>query len=217
MEEVVLVASGRGVGKSAARHARRQGHVPAIVYGLGTDPEPVLVPGRDLQHILSGPTGANTLINLERDGRRELVLARQIQRHPVRHSLLHVDLIRVSRDVAVAAEVPIHLVGEAAGVRDGGILEQTVFTLSIEAKPGELPAAIQVDVSALGIGDHLSVGEIALPRGVVTTQDAEELVVHVVQPRGLALPEEIEAAEAAEAEAAEGETMGEPAGGGEEE
>jgi large subunit ribosomal protein L25 len=218
MEEVVLVANERATGKSAARQARREGKVPAIVYGLGTDSEPVAVPGRELQHILSGPTGANTLINLDLSGRSELVLARQIQRHPVRRNLLHVDLIRVSRDVAVTAEVPVHLVGEAAGVRDGGILEQVIFTLSIEAKPGDLPPRIEIDVSDLDIGDHLSVADLVMPHGVVTTQEAGEMVVHVTQPRGLALPEEIEAAEAAEAaeaEAAEAAEAGEGGGGGE--
>ena len=215
MEEVTLVAEvGRPTGKSASRKARREGKVPAIVYGLGSDPQPVAVPGRELQHILSGPTGANTLINLDMGGQNELVLARQLQRHPVRHVLLHVDLIRVRRDVAVSAEVPLHMVGEAAGVRDGGLLEQSIFTLSIEAKPGDLPAAIEVDVSALGIGAQLTVADIPLPRGVVTSQEPSELVAQVTQPRGLALPEEeAAAAEAAEAEAAAGETEGESGGG----
>jgi large subunit ribosomal protein L25 len=218
MEEVTLLAEvGRPTGKSAARRSRREGKVPAIVYGLGGDVEPVAVPDRDLQHILAGPTGANTLINLDMRGRKELVLARQVQRHPVRHTLLHVDLVRVRRDVAVSAEVPLHMVGESVGVKDGGLLEQIVFTLSVEAKPVDLPAAIEVDVSNLGIGDHLTVADLTLPRGVVTTQEPSELVVQVTQPRGLALPEEVEAAEAAEAEAAAGETAGEPAGGGGEE
>lgn len=217
MEEVTLVAEvGRATGKSASRRARREGKVPAIVYGLGTDPRPVAVPDRELQHILTGPGGANTLINLEVDGKGELVLARQVQRHPVRHTVVHVDLVRVHRDIAVSAEVPLHLVGEAPGVKDGGLLEQVLFTLSIEAKPADLPAVIRLDISSLHIGDHLSVGDVSLPPGVVTTQDPEEQVVHVAQPRGLALPEELEAAEAeeeaaaAEAGAAEG---GEPTQG----
>jgi large subunit ribosomal protein L25 len=207
MEEVTLVAEVRpGDGKSEARRIRREGKVPAVVYGLGTDAQPVAVPDRELQHILHGPGGANTLINLDLSGKQELVLARQIQRHPVRHNLMHVDLIRVSRDVAIAAEVPVHLMGEPVGVRDGGILEQVTFTLSVEARPADIPRSIEIDVSALNIGDHLAVGDLVLPQGVTTTQEPDEQVAHVSQPRGLALPEEIEAAEAeAEAEAAEGE------------
>ncbi len=187
--------------------------MPAVVYGLGTESQPVAVPDRELQHILHAPGGANTLINLDLNGNKELVLARQIQRHPVRHNLMHVDLVRVSRDVAIAAEVPIHLMGEPTGVRDGGILEQVTFTLSVEAKPADVPRAIEVDVSGLAIGDHLSVSDLILPRGVTTTQEPEEQIAHVSQPRGLALPEEIEAAEAeAEAEAA-AEAEGEEGGG----
>ncbi|MDQ1491699.1 MAG: large subunit ribosomal protein [Actinomycetota bacterium] len=210
MQEVTLVADvGRPVGKSAARKIRREGKVPAVVYGLGTDPEAVAVPSRELQHILGGAGGANTLINLDLSGRGELVLARQVVRHPVRHTLVHLDFIRVRRDQAVSAEVPIHLVGEAAGLRDGGMLEQSTFTLSIEAKPGDLPAGIEVDVSALGIGDSLTVGDLVLPSGVVTTQEAGDLVVHVVQPRGLDLGEEAEAPEGEAAEGAEGAEAGE--------
>ena len=221
MEEVTLVAElGRGTGKSAARATRRAGKVPAVVYGLSTDTESVAVNARELGHILAGPGGANTLINLDMGGKKELVLARQIVRHPVKHTIVHVDLIRVSRDTAVSAEVPLHLVGEAEGVRDGGIVEQVLFGLAIEAKPADLPNVIEVDISALNIGDHLAVADLTLPRGVTATVDPETQVVHVSQPRGLALPEEEEAAAAeaeaeAAAEAGEGGEAGEAGGGGE--
>jgi large subunit ribosomal protein L25 len=217
MEEVTLVADvGRPVGKSAARKIRRAGKVPAIVYGQGGDPEPVAVPSRELQHILGGAGGSNTLINLDLSGRSELVLARQVVRHPVRHNLVHLDFIRVRRDQAVTAEVPIHLVGEARGVRDGGLVEQDTFTLSIEAKPGDLPAGIEADVSALGIGDQLTVADLKLPSGVATTQDPGDLVAHVSAPKGLDLPEEAEAAEGeeGEGEGAEGEATSAEAGEG---
>ena len=214
MEEVTLVADvGRPVGKSAARKIRRAGKVPAIVYGQGADPEPVAVPNRELQHILAGAGGANTLINLDLSGRGELVLARQVVRHPVRQTLVHLDFIRVRRDQAVSAEVPIHLTGEAPGVREGGLLEQATFTLSIEAKPGDLPAGIEVDVSGLDIGDQITVADLTLPPGVVSTQDPGDLVAHVTQPRGLDLPEEGEAAEGEEGEG-EGEAAAGEAGEG---
>ena len=202
-QEVTLVADdNRPVGKSAARKIRREGKVPAIVYGLGSDPTPVAVPSREFEHILHGPGGINTLISLELSGKQDLVLARQLVRHPVRHTLVHVDFIRVRRDQPVAAEVPIHLTGEPQGVKDGGILEQIDFTLSIEAKPADLPTGIEADVSHLGIGDQLTVGELKLPPGVISTQEPGDLVAVVAQPRGLELPEEIEAAEAEEEEEA---------------
>jgi large subunit ribosomal protein L25 len=217
-QEVTLVADvNRATGKSAARKIRREGKVPAIVYGLGSDPQPVAVPTRDFEHILHGPGGVNTLIGLDISGQKELVLARQLVRHPVKHTLVHVDFIRVRRDQTVAAEVPIHLIGEAQGVKDGGHLEQTTFTLSIEAKPADLPTGIEADVSHLTLGNQLTVGDLKLPPGVVSTQDPGDLVAHVMEPKGMALPEEVEAAEAegqaAPGEAEAGETQGEPEGG----
>jgi len=205
-QEVTLVAdTNRQIGKSAARKIRRAGKVPAIVYGLGTDPTPVAVPSREFEHILHGPGGMNTLISLDMAGQQDLVLARQLVRHPVRRTLVHVDFVRVSRDVAVTAEVPIHLIGEAQGVQEGGLLEQDTFTLSIEAKPGDLPNAIEADVSALAIGDQLTVADLNLPSGVVSTQDPGDLVAHVSTPAVVDLGEAPEAAEAAEGEEAEGE------------
>jgi large subunit ribosomal protein L25 len=204
-EETLVADAQRPVGKSAARKIRREGKVPAVVYGQGTDPEAVAVPSRDLQHILSGAGGANTLINLDLSGRSELVLARQIVRHPVKHTLVHLDFIRIRRDQVVTAEVPIHLVGEARGAREGGLLEQDTFTLSIEAKPGDLPNAIEADISGLNIGDQLTVADLALPTGVVSTQDPGDLVAHVSTPVVVDLGEAPEAAEGEEGEAAEGE------------
>src|SRR5262249_4860318 len=134
--ENTLVAEPRTVvGSRPAGRLRREGKVPAVMYGLETRTSNGTVPSRELHPNLAGESGANTLITLRLDGEEHLALARQIQRHPTRGDLLHVDFIRVRRDVAVAAEIPVHLVGEPEGVRDAGILEQLVFTLSIEAKP----------------------------------------------------------------------------------
>jgi large subunit ribosomal protein L25 len=177
------------------------------MYGLETETANVTVPSRELNHILAGESGANTLITLELDGEEHLALARQIQRHPTRGDLLHVDFIRVRRDVAVAAEIPVHLVGEPEGVRDGGILEQLVFTLSIEAKPEDIPPGVEVDVSTLNIGDQLRIADVRLPAGVAVQQEPDELLVQVIVPRIVEEPEEEEAEEGeeVEGEAPEGE------------
>jgi large subunit ribosomal protein L25 len=137
MPDIVLTAEPRtAVGSRPAGRLRREGKVPAVVYGLRTDTLNVTVPARELAHILAGEAGANTLITLKVDGDDVLTLARQIQRHPTRGDLVHVDFVRIRRDVAVQAEIPVHLVGEEPeGVRDGGLLEQLLFTLSIEATP----------------------------------------------------------------------------------
>jgi len=203
MDEVTLNAErGRATGKGAARRLRRDGKVPGTVYGLQSEPVSVAVSDRELGHILHGPGGINTLIDLKIDGNAELVLARQVQRHPVRHSLVHVDFVRVRRDTLVSAEVPIHLVGEAPGVKDGGVLDQELFSLTIEAKPADIPNSIEVDVSKLEMGGHIRLHEVVLPRGVTTAIDLEELVAQVMVPRGMDIEEEEAAAEAAEGEEA---------------
>jgi large subunit ribosomal protein L25 len=203
-----LIAEERSVvGSRPAGRLRRAGKVPAVMYGLETDTIKVAVPARELNHILAGESGANTLITLRMDGDEHLTLARQIQRHPTRGDLIHVDFIRVRRDVAVAAEVPVNLLGEPEGVRDGGVLEQLVFTLSVEAKPEDIPPAVEVDVSAMGIGDQLRIEDLRLPAGVAVQQEADELVVQIVMPRVAEEPETVEAeeGEAVEGEAPEGE------------
>ena len=205
--ENTLVAEPRTVvGSRPAGRLRREGKVPAVMYGLETETSNVTVPSRELNHILAGESGANTLITLKLDGEEHLALARQIQRHPTRGDLLHVDFIRVRRDVAVAAEIPVHLVGEPEGVRDGGILEQLVFTLSIEAKPEDIPPDVEADVSALNIGDQLRIADLRLPTGVAVQQEPDELVVQVIVPRVVEEPEEeAEEGEEIEGEAPEGE------------
>ncbi|HEX6312295.1 MAG TPA: 50S ribosomal protein L25 [Acidimicrobiia bacterium] len=209
-DDIVLTAEPRTVvGSRPAGRLRREGKVPAVVYGLDTDTVKVTVPARELQHILSGEAGANALITLRCDGDDILTLARQIQRHPTRGDLVHVDFVRIRRDVAVQAEIPVHLEGEPAGVRDGGIVEQLVFSLSIEAKPADIPNAIEADVSALEIGSQLRIEELAVPAGVTVLNEPDELVVQVVVPRVVEEPEAPEEGEELEGEAAEGEV---PAG-----
>jgi large subunit ribosomal protein L25 len=198
-DDVVLVAEPRAErGSRPAGRLRRAGRVPAVVYGRGGETVAVTVPARELTHILAG--GANTLITLQVEGADQLALARQVQRHPTRGDLVHVDFVRVSTDVAISAEVALHLVGDAEGVRDGGLLEQSIFMLPIEAKPQDIPAQIEADVSALAIGDQLRVSDLTLPAGVTTTVDTDTLVAQVAAPRGLG----VEGEEGVEGEAGEG-------------
>jgi large subunit ribosomal protein L25 len=221
MADITLVAEQRPEkGSRPSGRLRRAGKVPAVVYGLDSDTLMVTVPARDLGHILSGESGANTLITLKVDGDDVLTLARQIQRHPTRGELMHVDFIRIRRDVAVSAEIPVHLVGEATGVRDGGLLEQLIFNLTIEAMPGNIPVSLEVDVSALAIGDQVRVSDVPLGEGVATQVEDDTVVAQVAAPRVVTEEEEGELAEgeageaAAEAEGDEAEG-GDGGGGGE--
>jgi large subunit ribosomal protein L25 len=173
------------------------------VYGLETEATSVTVNARELQRILSGASGTNTLITLKVDGGDKLALARQIHRHPVKGTLVHVDFVLVRADQEIAADVPIHLEGEAEGAKRGGLLEQMMFSLTITALPGAIPQSIAHDVSAMEIGDQLHVGDLAIPAGVTVSHEPDELVVQITQPRGME--------EAAEGEAAEGEAAAEGA------
>lgn len=176
------IRDGRGTGP--ARATRRAGEVPAIIYGRGGDNVAVSVSAHDLDLILRSETGVNSVITLKVDGKEQLALCRQIQRHPVKGSLVHVDFVRVSADVAITADVSVSLVGDATGVRAGGRLEQLLFAVTISAKPGDIPTEIEHDVTSLGLGDAVLVGTLALPSGVTVMNDADQMVAQVVAPRG---------------------------------
>jgi large subunit ribosomal protein L25 len=205
MPDITLASEPRTqLGSRPSGRLRREGKVPAVVYGLGTDTVSITVPARELQHILAGEAGANSLINLDVGGETVLTLARQIHRHPTKGILVHVDFVRIDRDVAGSAEIPIHLVGEAEGVKDGGLLEQLLFHLTIQAMPGNIPVSIEIDVSELAIGDQLRIEDLTLPEGVATEAETDFVVAQVAAPRVATEAEEGEEGEGGEGEAGEG-------------
>jgi large subunit ribosomal protein L25 len=214
MSEYKLAAENRSdAGKGAARRLRASGQVPAVLYGHGTKPKHLTVDARQFGQALRTDAGVNVLIELQVGRDRHLALAKEIQRHPVRGQLLHVDFIQVRRGEKVHVQVPVHLVGEAPGVREGGIADQDLYQLNVEAEVTAVPEAVEADVSGLGIGDVLRVGDLKAPGGAVILDDPEASVVSVVAPTVEAEPEaeEEEAAEGAEA----GEAAAEEAGEGE--
>src|SRR5829696_4756777 len=205
--EVRLTASTRTAsGSRAAGRLRREGLIPAVVYGHGADPVSVSVVHRELRNALSGEAGSNALLDLQVEGEAVLALVKDMQRDAVRNEVTHVDFIRVSRDEAVSVDVHIVLEGEASEVHSGGgTLEQQLFSLTVSAKPGDIPAAITVDVSGMVIGDAIRVGDLVLPPGVTTDVDAEEpvAIAQVSQAAVEAEALDIEAAAALEAEGVE--------------
>jgi large subunit ribosomal protein L25 len=205
MPEITLAAeSGRPVGSRPTRRLRAEGKIPGVVYGHGTDPISVAVVARDFQVALSGEAGRNTLLSLEVGGKSLLTLARDIQHHPSKNVVTHVDFLIVRRDEVISAEVPINLVGEAIEVQHGdGIVEQQLFTLQVKAKPADIPPSVEIDVSALTIGSALHVSDISVSSGVEVETDGESTVVAGLPPRVQAAEEEeAEAAEVPEGEAA---------------
>jgi large subunit ribosomal protein L25 len=205
MAEVILAAEvGRPVGSRAVRRLRREGKVPGVVYGHGTDPLPVAVVGRELRAALTGEAGLNQLLSLDTGSATYLTLAREMQRHPVAQTVTHVDFVIVRRDEVISADVPVLLVGEAVEVHHGdGLVDQQMFTLPIRALPTAIPSVIEVDVSGLTIGGQVRVSDLVLPVGVTTEVDSESAIAIGQPPRVVAAEGPAEGEEGA-AEAAEG-------------
>jgi large subunit ribosomal protein L25 len=204
MAQVTLkAATGRQLGSRASRRLRREGQVPAVVYGRGTEPRHVAVDHHDLSVAFHTDAGFNVLINLEIDQSAGIpTLVRVIDRHPYRPQFRHVDFVQVSLTEKVQAEVALHFVGNPPGVREGGILSPIKNEVEIEALPAEIPAFIEVDVSHLNINDDLRVRDLPTIEGVLVLDDPEDLLVTVTTPAAEVeeVPEVEEGAEEGEAE-----------------
>ncbi len=205
MAEVVLAAEvGRPLGSRAVRRLRREGKIPGVIYGHGTEPLPVAVGARELRIALNSEAGANQLLSLDTGSGTYLALARDMQRHPVAQTVTHVDFIIVRRDEVISADVPITLVGEALEVHHGdGLVEQQMFTLSINALPSDIPTSIEADISELTIGGQVRVSDLPLPASVTTDVDPETAVV-IGQPPRVVVEEEVAEGEAVEGAGEEG-------------
>lgn len=181
MAEITLVAEpGRATGSAESRRLRGSGRIPAVVYGHGGEGVAVSVDGRDLRHALSGKSGTNQLLDLRVGDSSHLALARMIQRHPVRHTVTHVDFQVVRRDEIVTAEVPIVLVGESESIKAArATVEQALMTLPVRANPARIPVSVEVEMSSLEPGGVIRVDDITLPAGVTADLSGDEVVVLV--------------------------------------
>ncbi|GAC1312324.1 MAG: 50S ribosomal protein L25/general stress protein Ctc [Acidimicrobiales bacterium] len=207
MPDIVLAAdSKRSTGSSNSRRLRHTGRVPAVVYGHGIDPTSVSVDARQLRSALSTSAGANVVLELDIEGTHHMAMAKVIDHHPVRHTIAHVDFLVVNRNEKVTADVPLVLVGEAEAVkRDGGVVDQTMHTITLTMLPGQIPDSIEVDITDLEPGGFVRIGELELPKGVETDLDPETPVVGAAHASEVGeVPVSAEAAEAAEAAAAAG-------------
>jgi large subunit ribosomal protein L25 len=209
-------------GSRAARRLRRAGKVPGVLYGGGDEPVSFQVDARVLRHTLAH---SHAVLDLSIDGGRPSpVVVKELIRHPVSGETVHLDLLRVRLDQPIQATVVLDLVGaeHAPGVKEGGVLEQVTRELTIEALPTDIPDSLQHDVSAVEIGDTLTLAAVTPPRGVTLVDDPETVIATVTPPR---LQAQLEAEEAIEeetelvaegaAEAGEEEAGEEGAGGGE--
>lgn len=181
------------VGRNSVKQLRTRGLVPAVVYGHKDQPSNLEVQQREIAALLSHAVGENILVELViADGSsvsNKLSLIQEVQHHPVRGDILHVDFLEVAMDEVLHTEVPVEPAGEADGVKNyGGLLEQSLRSLHIECLPKDLPEIIRVDVSALGLNQSIHVRDIALPAGVKATSDADLTVFIVSEPKVEAEP-----------------------------
>jgi large subunit ribosomal protein L25 len=191
-------------GKGAARKARERGEVPAVMYGLGGAPVSLLIKKEDLTEALGSAAGTNVLLDLQvtsgKDKDNYLVMIKELQRHPFKEKLLHVDFLKVARDTKVSMRVPITITGEeeSVGLKAGGTLQHNLWEVEIECLPGEVPDHVFIDIADADIGDHLSVSDLNIPAGITVLADPGDVVLTLLAPR-LIVEEEAEEAEGLEA------------------
>jgi large subunit ribosomal protein L25 len=188
-------------GKGAARRIRRERKVPAVLYGHGTDPIHVTLPGHDTMMALKHG-GANALLAIELGGDTQLALPKQVQRHPVRGDLEHVDLLLVRRGEKVTVDVPIHVVGEAAAET---VVTLENATISLEAEATHIPEFIELSIEGAEAGTQLHASDLQLPKGSSLQVDEELLVVNVTQAFEMEVESDSDAVEEASAEEPSGE------------
>jgi large subunit ribosomal protein L25 len=184
MATASLAATPRSAtGKGAARSLRRDGQVPAVIYGHAREAQSLAINTRELERLLNRVSAETTVIELSLDGRVTRTLIREIQRHPFKRTIIHIDFQELVAGEKVTVDVPIVIVGTAAGVREGGILDQVMRELSVEVDPVNIPNHIDVDVSSLTIGHSVHVSDLVLPEGVTVLDDPDATVAVVSAPK----------------------------------
>jgi large subunit ribosomal protein L25 len=171
-------------GSAALKKMRREGFVPAVLYGATEDNLNIKIETKRLVDLLHHTVGENLLVNLEIEGGgTKMAMIKDIQHDPLSSAILHADFHAVSADQQVNANVPLELVGSAHGVKEGGVLQHQVHSLDVQCLPKDLPETIQCDVSELAIGDALHIRDLQLPDGVTTSLDGDVVVAIITEPR----------------------------------
>jgi large subunit ribosomal protein L25 len=198
MPQVTLHAStDRAHGSANTRRLRHAGSIPGVIYGHGVAALPVSVDAKDFRSAVSGDQGLNALITLDADGKKYTVMAREIQRHPVKGTVSHIDFQVVDPNQAVVAEVPLHLIGDAVEVRHADWeVDQQMFSIDVKTRPDQIPNFIEVDISGLVVGAAIRVSDLVLPKGVEAVGDPTVSVVATHAGRAakaVAVPDEVPA------------------------
>ncbi|MCY3826273.1 MAG: 50S ribosomal protein L25 [Candidatus Dadabacteria bacterium] len=175
------------IGKSGAREVRKEGNIPAILYGQGENPVALVVRPDELKRALSNNAGINTVLELEIEGSeapaKRFSMVKEIQRDPIKNRVIHLDFLAIDMKKNVRVGVPVNTRGRSEGERTGGKLEKLMRTIDLECLPGDIPDSIEIDVSSLGIGGFVDIGGLSLGEGVKPIRDASEKVVQVIAQR----------------------------------
>jgi large subunit ribosomal protein L25 len=222
METKLTAQRREDTGKGVARKLRADGRVPAVLYGQGIDATPLTVDARELNRLLHSGAGSNVLVDLLVDDTEHLAIPREIQRDHIHARFIHVDFLAVSRSEAITVNVPVIEFGEAAGIKEGGVVEHHLRELQVECLPQDVPDQLEIDITDVELGGMIHVSDVVVPAGVTILTNPEDAVLSIIVPAvlrveaDLSVPGEegveVEPEAEDEGEAAEGEGEGEGEG-----
>ncbi len=186
-------------GKGASRRLRREEKVPGIVYGAGKEPSAISLNIHEITHLLENEESFTSVLDLSIDKKTEPVIVKDLQRHPAKNTITHVDLLRINMKQAIVTHIPLHFTGadDNEAIRLGALLNQLINSVEVSCLPADMPNSIDVDISSLAIGDHVSLTGLNMPEGVIITalthgdiEAHDQSVVAVQEPKLIA--EEVE-------------------------
>lgn len=182
MSQVTLTAqSGRPTGSAASRRLRTEGHIPGVIYGHGMTPLPISVERRELRLALAGAAGMNTLLSIQVDGSRYPAIIKDLQRHPIRRTVSHIDFLQVNVNEEITISVPLRLEGEAkAVVAEGGLVDPSVDHIEVSCTPANIPDEFVIDITDMQPHDVIRLADVPMPKGVTATGDPDMPVVTIL-------------------------------------
>ena len=189
---VLTVDVREGAGKGAARAIRREDRIPGILYGGGADPVSITLRGNEVRKALNTGQFISNMMELEHEGKRQKVIARDVQFHPVTDAPMHVDLYRVKEDTIISVEVVVHFINEekSPGMKRGGVLNVVRHAVEVDCPAGAIPESLEADLDGLDIGDSIHISSISLPDGVKPTIDDRDFTVATLQGSRAVLEED---------------------------
>jgi large subunit ribosomal protein L25 len=199
MPQTPLAATtGRTTGSPASRRLRAEGHIPGVLYGHGMSPLSLTIERRELRLALSGAAGANTVLDLQVDGKSYPAVIKEMQRHPIRRTVNHIDFLQVNMNEEITVSVPLRLEGEAKAVaNNGGLVDPAVDSIEVTTTPNNMPNEFVVDITNMQIGDIIRLADLPMPSGVTAHGDPEMPIVTILimaasELQSDAVPEETE-------------------------